>query len=42
MNHSGISGQDTMTLSRNTKEMNKDMQLRLILDVHSPVNAEQP
>ena len=42
MNHSGISGQETMTLSRNPIEMNKDMQLRLRLDMHSPVNIELP
>ena len=29
MNHSGISGQETMALFRNTIEMNIDMQLRL-------------
>ena len=39
MNHSVISGQEMMALSRNTIEMNKDMQLRLRLDMHSPVNA---
>ena len=38
----GISGQETMALSRNAIEMNKDMQLRLRLDLHSPVNAELP
>ena len=32
MNHSGISGQETMALSRNAIEMNIDMQLRLKLD----------
>ena len=37
MNHSGISGHETRALSRNAVEMNKDMQLRLILDMHSPV-----
>ena len=42
MNHSGVSGQETMTLSRNTIEMNKVMQLRLRLDMHSPVNVELP
>ena len=40
MNHSGISGQETMTLFRNTIGMNIDMQLRLRLDLHSPVNVE--
>ena len=40
MNHSGISGQETMTLSRNAIEMNKDIQLRLRLDKHSPVTVE--
>ena len=42
MNHTGISGQETMALSRNAIEMNKDMQLRLRLDMHSPVNVELP
>ena len=42
MNHSGISGQETMALSRNAIEMNKDMQLRLRLDMHPPVNVELP
>ena len=40
MNHSGISGQKTMTLSSNAIEVNKDTQLRLRLDMHSPVNVE--
>ena len=40
MNHMGISGQETMTLSRNALEMNKNMHLRLRLDMHSPVNVE--
>ena len=40
MNHLGISGQETMTLFRNAKEMNIDQQLRLRLDLHSPVNVE--
>ena len=42
MNHSGISGQETMALSRNAIEMNKVMQLRLRLDMHLPVNVELP
>ena len=42
MNHSGISGQGMMALSRNAIEMNKDKQLRLRLDLHSPVNVELP
>ena len=42
MNHSGIIGQETMALSRNAIEMNKDMQLRLRLDMHSLVNIELP
>ena len=42
MNHSDISGQETMALSRNAIEMNKDMQLRLRLDMHSQVNVELP
>ena len=42
MNHSGISGHETMALSRNAIEMNKDVQLRLRLDLHSPVNVELP
>ena len=42
MNHSGISGQETMALSRNVIGMNKDMQLRFKLDMHSPVNVELP
>ena len=42
MNHSGISGQETMALSRNPIEMNKDMQLRLRIDLHPPVNVELP
>ena len=42
MNHSGISGQETMTLFRNAIEMNIDVQLMLRLDVHSPVNVELP
>ena len=40
MNHSGISGHETMVLSRNDIEMNKDVQLRLRLDLLSPVNVE--
>ena len=44
MNHSGISGQETMALFRNTIEMIIDMQLWLRLDLHSPVglNEELP
>ena len=42
MNHSGISGQETMTLFRNAIEMIIDVQLMLRLDVHSPVNVELP
>ena len=42
MNRSGISGQETMALSRNAIETNEDMHLRLRLDLHSPVNAELP
>ena len=42
MNHSGISGQETMVLFKNAIGMNKDMQLRLILDLHSPENVELP
>ena len=42
MNHSGISGQETMTLFRNAIEMNIEMQLRPRLDLHSPVNVELP
>ena len=42
MNQSGISGQETMALFRNALEMNIDMQLRLSLDLHSPVNVELP
>ena len=42
MNHSGISGQETMALSRSAIEMNKDMLLRLRSDMHSPVNVELP
>ena len=42
MNHSGISGQVTMTLCRNAIEMNKDMQIRLRLDMHSSVNVKLP
>ena len=42
MNHSGIGGQETMVLFRNAIEMNIDMQLRLRLDLHSPVNVELP
>ena len=38
VNHSGISGQETMALFRNAI----DMQLRLRLDLHSPVNVELP
>ena len=40
MNHSGISGQETMALFRSAIGMNIDMQLRLRLDLHSPVNVE--
>ena len=42
MNHSGISGQETMVLFRNAIEMNIDVQLRLRLDLHAPVNVELP
>ena len=42
MNHSGISGQETMVLFINTIGMNIDMQIRLILDLHSPENVELP
>ena len=42
MNHSGISGQKTSSLFRNAIEMNIEMQLRLRLDLHSPVNVELP
>ena len=42
MNQSGISGQETMALFRNAIEMNIDIQLRLRLDLHSPVNVELP
>ena len=42
MNHSGISGQERMALFGNAIEMNIDMQLRLRLDLHSPVNVEIP
>ena len=42
VNHSGISRQETMALSRNVIGMNKDMQLRLKLDMHSTVNVELP
>ena len=42
MDHSGISGQETMALFRNAIEMNIDMQLRLRLDLHSPVNEKLP
>ena len=42
MNHSGISGQETSALFRNDIEMNIEMQLRLRLDLHSPVNVELP
>ena len=40
VNHSGISGQETMTLFKNAIEMNIDLQLWLRLDLHSPVNVE--
>ena len=40
MNHSGISGQETMALVRNAIWMNIDVQLRLRLDLHSPENVE--
>ena len=40
MNHSGISGQETMVLFKNAIGMT--MQLRLILDLHSPENVELP
>ena len=42
MNHSGISGQETSALFRNAIEMNIEMQLRLSLDLLSPVNVELP
>ena len=42
MNHSGISGQETMALFRNAIDINIDTQLRLRLDLHSPVNVELP
>ena len=42
MNHSGISGQEMKTLFRNTIGINKDIQLRLRLDLHSPENVELP
>ena len=42
VNHSGISGQETMAALRKAIEMNIDMQLRLRLDLHSPVNIELP
>ena len=42
MNHSGISGQEMMALFRNAIEMHIGMQLRLRLDLHSPVNVELP
>ena len=42
MNHLGISGHETMVLSRNDIELNKDMQLRLKIDLLSPVNVELP
>ena len=42
MNQSGISGQETMALFRNAIEMHIGMQLRLRLDLHSPVNVELP
>ena len=42
VNRSGISGQATMVLFRNAIEMNIDMQLRLRLDMPSPVNVELP
>ena len=42
VNHSGISGQETMALFRNAIGMNLDMQLRLRLDLHSPENVELP
>ena len=42
MNHSGISGQETSALFRIAIEMNIEMQLRLRLDLHSPVNVELP
>ena len=40
MNHSGISGHESMALFRNAIEMNIDMQLKLRLDLHSPVNVD--
>ena len=42
MDHSGISGQETMALFRSAIEMNIDMQLRVRLDLHSPVNVDIP
>ena len=42
MSYSGISGQETSALFRNAFEMNIEMQLRLRLDLHSPVNVELP
>ena len=42
MNHSGINGQETMALFRNAIEIIIDMQLRLKLDLHSPVNVDLP
>ena len=44
MNHSGISGQKTKALFRNVIDTNIDMQLRLRLELHSPVglNVELP
>ena len=40
VNHSGTSGQETMVLFRNVKEINIDMQLKLRLDLQSPEYAE--
>ena len=42
VNHSGINGQETMALFRKAIKMNVDMQLRLRLDLHSPINVELP
>ena len=42
MNHLGFSAQEAMALFRNAIEINIDMQLRLKLDLHSPVNVELP
>ena len=42
MNHSGISGQETIALFRNAIGMNIDMKLKLRLDLHSPEIVELP